>query len=79
MIEQFGPAFYPIYILDSLNSEVVQEHQTISRTRGYTEIRSHRVSSGRDESLSSGRTRDGSKRSKKEIKRLLEDETKNEQ
>ena len=60
VIKQLGTDFYPIYILDSLKSEVVQEHQTISldtQTRGYTETSCHRVSSGRDESLSTGCTR----------------------
>ena len=60
MIKQLDTDFYPIYILDSLKREVVQEHQMISldkQTRKYIEIRSHRVSSGRDESFR-GRTQD---------------------
>ena len=67
MIKQFGADFYPAYILDSLKSEVVQEHQMISldtQTRGcplsQSELRPGRVLEHRPH-----KTRDGSKRSKK--------------
>ena len=33
VINQLSTDFYPIYILDSLKREVVQEHQTISLDR----------------------------------------------
>ena len=65
MIKQLRTDFYPIYILDSLIREAARTSDDLATSKpGGT--RSHRVSSGRDE------------RSKK-IKRLPEDETKNEQ
>ena len=53
VIRQLGTDFYPIYILDSLKREATRTSDDLAK---YTETRSHRVSSGRDESFR-GRTR----------------------
>ena len=54
----FADNFYPIYILDSLKKRGCKNirRSRDKQTRGYTETRSYRVSSGRAESFR-GRTR----------------------